>query len=333
MDPHPADDQDRYVNIWARELARWTHPPGLKSADRVALMGREGVLFFVEGTNGNIEHFLGRAPLPAGWAESWEEAVRTRREGAARLGAKLAMVVVPDKLAVHAERFPKPLAPAGPRPVQRLLALATDITYPLHELRAERDAVYLRTDRHLTLRGNAILHDATLRDLELQAPDPLDGTEAREQLDSGDLGRRMEPEVVEVVTVVPQEPAPVVEDSRERIAAVGGHVGSRRVWRRPDAPRPETVVVFGDSYGFGDPSHQGLAWMLARTFAEVHFAWVPFGWDEAYARQAGADVVVCETAERFVVRVPRPAVDVRELEALALGRGLDPDVVFSDSEA
>jgi hypothetical protein len=287
-------------------------------------MGLEGTLFRTDRT----EHFLGRAPLPDDWLAAWDEALRRRRDGAKRLGAKLAMVVIPDKLAVHAERFPKRLSPVAPRPVQRLLGLATDLTHPLHELRVAAEEVYPRTDSHLTLRGNVVVHDAMLGDLELEAPDPLHGLEQEQRLGSGDLGRRMEPEVVEVFTIVPRESAPIVDDSRTRIAEVGGHIGSRRVWRRPDAPRLETVVVFGDSYGFGDPSHQGLAWMLARTFAEVHFAWVPFGWDEAYVRKAGAQIVVCETAERFIVRAPLPAVDVQDLEARALGCRLDADAVF-----
>ena len=32
--------------------------------------------------------------------------------------------------------------------------------------------------------------------------------------------------------------------------------------------------------------------------------WVPFGWDPDYVAEVRAEVVVCESAERFVTRPP-----------------------------
>lgn len=77
------------------------------------------------------------------------------------------------------------------------------------------------------------------------------------------------------------------------------------------------MVLFGDSYAFSAPHYQGLAWFLAQAFAEVHFVWIPFGWDPEYVRRVGAEVVVCEGAERFAARPPELRVDV---DALGSGR-------------
>ena len=53
--------------------------------------------------------------------------------------------------------LPEPLERVGPRPVERLLSVpGLPIVYPLRELRAATasEEVYLRTDTHLTFRGN-----------------------------------------------------------------------------------------------------------------------------------------------------------------------------------
>lgn len=121
--------------------------------------------------------------------------------------------------------------------------------------------------------------------------------------------------------------AEMISDNRAAIAAIEGHVGTRCVLRNDAAPDPRVAVVFGDSYAFPSPYYQGLAWWLAQAFAEVHFLWVPFGWDPGYLRDAGANVAIVQTAERFVSRVPLARVQARELarQAIQTGRpaGLD----------
>lgn len=112
--------------------------------------------------------------------------------------------------------------------------------------------------------------------------------------------------------VKPSE-ATIVFDNSAYLVSVGAHLGTIRVFRNDRAQDKRTVVVFGDSYSFGEDGYPGLSWFLARAFREVHFVWVPFGWDPDYLDSANADLVVCQMAERFVVRVPRIKVDVRSM--------------------
>jgi hypothetical protein len=107
------------------------------------------------------------------------------------------------------------------------------------------------------------------------------------------------------------------------------------VFGREDAPDARTVVVFGDSYAFGDDAYPGLSWFLAQAFREVHFVWVPFGWDPDYLDRVGAELVVCQTAERFIARVPRLRVDVESLarEVTERGAALGLERIFGDGEA
>jgi hypothetical protein len=59
---------------------------------------------------------------------------------------------------------------------------------------------------------------------------------------------------------------------------------------------------------------------------------VPFGWDPEYLDSVNAGVVVCQTAERFMSRAPRLAVNVRSLarETIAKHRAVTEERIFRD---
>jgi alginate O-acetyltransferase complex protein AlgJ len=313
------------VNVWHPELAAWTHPPGTVSADGVAIVGHEGWLFVAGGQNSTLAQYRGEDPPCAAWLDAWTAGLDVRRHEASELGIALACIVVPDKLAIEEEHFPTSIEPRGARPALRLREHARGaLLYPLDELRAARAEgdVALRTDTHLTVHGNRVLAAAVAARLGLPAPDPARFGTLHEYLTSGDLGARFEPRIVEVArVVVGLGDAEIVADNRAAIAAAGGHVGTRRVLRNRTAPDARVAVLFGDSYGFAAPHYQGLAWWLAQVFAEVHFVWVPFGWDPGYLRDAGAQVAVVQTAERFAGRVPRDRVDARALAQRTIDSG------------
>lgn len=323
----PAPAEVGRVNVWHPDLAAWTHPPGTLSVDGVAIVGHEGWMFIRGGSNAMVEQYRGAETPPAGWLEAWRLRLEERTREAAHMRIRLAGLVVPDKLLIHEEHFPESVEMLGPRPVQRLLDVAgPELVYPLEALRAARAAgpVALRTDSHLTLHGNAVLAQSVLDVVQTSAP-PLSLPAGTELLLSGDLGSRLDPAVQEVAPfALSYGAAEVVDDNRDEIAALGGHVGSLRVLRNATAPDHRVAVVFGDSYSFAAPHYQGLTWYLAQAFTEVHFVWVPFGWDPAYVRDTGAEVVIMQTAERFVARAPLPRVDVRALARDAIATGSPP---------
>lgn len=244
------------------------------------------------------------------------------------MGVADALLVVPDKLAIYEERYPEPLEKVGPRPVERLLAVPElELLYPLAELRATAadEDVYMPTDTHLTFRGNEILFRTLIEPLGIASADLPDF--AAMPLHSypifGDLGEKFDPRIVSIVS----EPntlgaAEIVEDNRAEIEAVGGHIGSRRVFRNDAAPDRRVAVLFGDSFGFSAAYYQGVSWFMAQVFREVHFVWVPFGWDPVYAGEVGAEAVLIQGAERFVARVPHPRSEVAALAAETLRRKL-----------
>jgi alginate O-acetyltransferase complex protein AlgJ len=323
------------VNAFHPDLAAWTLPPGSRSEDGIAIVGHDGWLFLCGGTNANLGQYVGAAEMAPRWLDEWRAVVRARATELRTLGVASALLVVPDKLAVYEERYPEPLTRVGPRPVERLLAdPELPIIYPLDVLRAAAAAgedVYLRTDTHLTFRGNELLFAAVREALGVADPLDLSGLPLRSYPIFGDLGSKFEPQLVSIA----HEPgtlhrARIVEDNRDEIAAVDGHIGTRRVFRNDQAPDDRVAVVFGDSFGFGADHYQGISWFMAQVFRETHFVWVPFGWDPDYVRGAGAGAVLIQGAERFVARVPRARVETARLaeETLRRKRALGIESAF-----
>jgi alginate O-acetyltransferase complex protein AlgJ len=311
----------RLVNVHTEELEPFGYAPGTWSADGVAVTGRGGWVFLGSGTNAILDQYRGAAELPPAFHERWAEAMAARRAGAEVLGAAFVGLIVPDKLPVLAGAFPEALPSAAAAPAAVLAARPElGLSYPVAELAAVAEGAYLRTDTHLTYAGNAALAAVVADAVGVAIPPTFEPL--HRYVISGDLGSRFSPSIVEVVSVPSGwGNAREVESNREAIAAVGGHVGTRQVLRNDAAGDERTVVVFGDSYAFAAPNYQGLAWFLAQAFREVHFVWVPFGWDPDYAAAVGAGVVVCQGAERFVIRPPELRVDVHALAAKALARG------------
>jgi alginate O-acetyltransferase complex protein AlgJ len=320
------------VNTFHPDLAPWSLPPGTRSEDGAAIVGHEGWLFLCGGTNANLGQYVGAVEPEPAWLEEWREVIVRRAAQIEALGMASALLVVPDKLAVYEDFYPERLTRVGPRPIERLLAEDMPIVYPLEELRAAAasgEEVYVRTDTHLTFRGNELLFSSVAEGLGIEDPPDLSGLELHSHPIAGDLGVKFDPQIVSIVNWPDSlRDARIVEDNRDEIVAVDGHIGTRRVFRNDDPPDQRVAVLFGDSFGFAaggsfDPAaayYQGLSWFLAQVFREVHFVWVPFGWDSEYVRRVGAEAVLVQGAERFVSRVPHVEVDASSLAEATVRR-------------
>jgi alginate O-acetyltransferase complex protein AlgJ len=314
-----------FVNVYHPDLAAWGPPPGTRSGDGIAIVGHHGWLFLCGGTNANLGQYVGAVEMEPTWLEEWKRVVREREAIARELGVAAALLVVPDKLAAYEEHYPEPLEKVGPRPVERLLGESgLPLIYPLAELRgaaARGEEVYLRTDTHLTFRGNQLLAAEAFAALGVEDPPDFGDVPLHSYPATGDLGGKFVPQIVSIISEAGSlREAEITEDNYAEIAAVNGHIGTRRVFVNERAPDRRTAVVFGDSYGFGAGHYQGLSWFLAQTFREVHFVWIPFGWDSEYVRRVGAEAVLVQGAERFVARVPRLEVDTAGLAEETLRR-------------
>ena len=311
------------VNFYHPDLAQYGLRPGTYSPDGDAIVGHGGQLLLRGGSNAILGQYTGEVQMAPGWLDSWCRLIDTRRVELQAMGVASAFLIVPDKLAVYEDRYPEPLERHGQRPAERLRSVPElEVLYPLDELRAAAadEDVYLRTDTHLTFAGNEILFASLLGALGIEKPD-FSQLPMQRYAFSGDLGSKFDPAIVSILA----EPntlrdAEIIADNRPEIEAVGGHIGTRRVLRNERAADRRVAVLFGDSFGFGAPSYQGISWFMAQVFREVHFVWVPFGWDPDYVREVGAEAVLIQGAERFVSRVPHPRTEVAQLAAETLRR-------------
>jgi alginate O-acetyltransferase complex protein AlgJ len=327
-----------FLNCSIKGWERFTRPPGDVSPDGVVIVGQSGHLFIYGGTNSNVPMYRGQVEMAAGWLDEWRTLMTKRLARARDAERRLVCLVVPEKLAVYADFYPLDLSSSGSRPVLRLLGEGgLPLVYPIEALRDARDGgdTYLLTDSHLTPRGNRIMAEAVMSELGVSPAllPEVEESDATLHLGAGDLGLHFNPPLLEVMHPMSgSSQAAVVSDNREQVARVGGYIGSMRVFRREDAPDERTVVVFGDSYGFGGDAYQGLSWWLAQVFREVHFVWVPFGWDPKYLDSVKADLVVCQTAERFIARVPRFKVNARSLAKETIKRhwAVTEERIFTD---
>ncbi len=286
--------------------AQALHPLGRCSPDGAAVVGRDGWLFVAGGSNDAAAQFRGLAQLSPAWASQWDALLERQRCHAEQLGAALATLVVPDKIAVLPGAFTGRAAGFEDRPIGRLARLAHGrLCYPLEAL-AGVPGAYLRTDSHVAPRGALRLLGAVLDQYGLPVPAAVTEAPTVDALAVGDLGVKFVPPISEVMTVPAACPhVRIVADTTDVVRQRGGHAGLVRVTGNEAAPRPETIVVLGGSGAYPQPECPGtLGDLLARTFAGVHFLWAPFGWAQTYLEMVRPDLILVQTAERFIVRVP-----------------------------
>jgi len=177
----------------------------------------------------------------------------------------------------------------------------------LSSWRPGQDDPWLRHDSHLSASGALALIRALLPRLSVDPSVLSDVVLGRHTLINGDLGRRffgidlwdpqLEPD--DVAAWPSREIAPhVVEDPPG-----GRHIGSRLHWRNNEALIDASILVFGNSF-FGSGQSAGkLSWWFARLFKDFEFVWDP-AFDVDHLRRRKPDLVVGQTIERFLGRVP-----------------------------
>jgi hypothetical protein len=78
--------------------------------------------------------------------------------------------------------------------------------------------------------------------------------------------------------------------------------GTRQIFLNKKAAIDKKMVVFGNSFFEKTPSW-GLSPFFAGLFKEYHFIWSP-NLDMEYCARVSADIVIAQTCERFLTRLP-----------------------------
>ncbi|GAB4501064.1 MAG: hypothetical protein Fur0035_06050 [Anaerolineales bacterium] len=226
-------------------------------------------------------------------------------------GAKLIVLIIPNKQTIYADKIPAELGPLAPN--SRLAQfyaenarsgppVLMDVRPLLAQGRKTRE-VYLRTDTHWNNYGAFLAYQAILQRLKPDFP----ALEIRPESDflfrqgtplPGDLlkntGGNLNPENYLVLE------KNFSEQYGFRELELGGDHQVTVTWRA-DAPQLPRLLMFHDSFGFE------LRFLLAESFSKATFVPHFSGqqvWNLNWIEQENPDVVIIEFTERYLDSLP-----------------------------
>ena len=300
--------------------------------ENMVLRGLDGWLFLWTGTNRVHRLFTEPDAMPEARIDAWARLIEERAQRITALGAEFRQLIIPDKISIYPEYVPVALPYFDRHPARRIASRMqdnptfVDLLGPLRgsdsSLTERRGAamrgetppapaplLYWQTDSHWSNEGCEIGYRTLCSSLGVVPRDFADRpciNQAQAVLDLGNKldpvwreGRRLRMFLREGRRVA--ENAITRETESQARKATSRHVGSYVAWHNDSAKAdPRRVVIFGDSFA---NYRTGLSVMLAETFREVHFVWA-LSLDHAFIEEIAPDIVIAETAERFMVRSP-----------------------------
>ncbi|SMO63474.1 alginate O-acetyltransferase AlgX-related protein [Paracoccus laeviglucosivorans] len=287
-------------------------PPG--TVENGVMVGKDGWLFLWSGSNDVHRYYTDSGYFTDRDAQDWADLLNTRRTRIAALGATYRHLTVPDKISVYRDHLPRSLPHPDRHPVRQIAALVDahfnlDI---LNDLRRGTAAqpIFYKTDTHWNHEGCLIAYQRLCASLDVTPQVfPTHSRPAREMV--LDLGNKFQPPIQENARFLPVlrharrvgDNEMVRYNEAEGFAKgtprfVGCHI---RTLNESPTARPETVVLFGDSFSEFRPHL--LTAMLAETYREVHFVWST-SLDYDFIARIRPQIVITEIAERFVKKLP-----------------------------
>ena len=283
---------------------------GTTSADEAAIIGQDGALFLFRGSNDVVS--LYQKQESARISAAWLKLVRDRSKSLSLEGSRFFQLFIPEKTSVSAELVPYPCSVGSSQYLSIIehLACEDDVIDGLPVLRQSlaRDASYRKLDSHLSPIGCEVLVQHLL--VRMGYGGCVRTTQTKEQLLMADLASRFEglypkglerlilASKLEVAGISCEEPILVAS------ADVGsGHVGTQRQWSAPTAPIGARVLCFGNSFFERGNHSTSLSWWFSRIFRDFRFVWSA-DLDLDVVREYAPDIVVCQTVERFMARLP-----------------------------
>lgn len=267
------------------------------------MSGRNGHLFLGRGSNKVIELYT--RPLDD-LGLRWLRLFDRRRDSIAQRSARYFQLIVPEKSTVVRECAPFEVEGPSPLLSQLINGVANrDFlrVIPLDGAFSEREHWFARQDSHLSTAGAKYVCTQFIKmlgygDVELELVESS-------SLQVGDLGKKfgVVAEAVPVATDLVVGGERLEPALQEAWHPASGHKGIRYVWHCASAPIAARVVVFGNSFFERGALSTQLSWWFSRIFQEFHFIWSP-ALDSNYVRKVGADLVVCQTIERFLRVLP-----------------------------
>jgi len=292
-------------------------PLGLVSAEGDAILGRDGYLFLIGGTNklralyASPETDQQRIVLET-LAQRWKALFLKRKAYCDSAGIRYVQCIIPEKLTVLRDLLDGP--PMRTPLLDEVERAVQDLDYCVNAsgpfLQAnDRKGFWSRNDTHLSPFGAWNVMGMLGERLGLDKSVLSRATFEKTAFYRGDLSRRVigiglwEAQMDPIVdAMVAPTQAPALIESAEPPGR--GHIGTRRVWKRDDAPFDLRVVAFANSFFDTGETASRISWWASRLFREFHFVWGP-DFDFAYLDRVRPNIVIGQTIERFLPRVAK----------------------------
>jgi len=288
-------------------------------------VGKDGWLFLTGGSNDVLRLFTDQTVFTAAHAKGWAERLFQRQQRLGKMGVEYFHMWAPDKLALyrHKVNFDPDILVVDPTKMvlDETVAMNAGTLFidPLPELQAQRGQhlLYWKTDSHWTYRGACAAYQAICQRLEVaQVADLTERPIISSELIL-DLGGKLVPprkeswggaQVLRDAKVVYRnEMVKLLGILQAGLAAPmlrGTSIAFQNARATCDKRR---VLLFGDSFSEYRPHL--LTGLLAETFRNVLFVWsssIDYGLVEDFC----PDIVITETAERFVTMLPDDCFDL-----------------------
>ena len=298
------------------ELSAFELQVGLKSRDNSAVIGRDGYMFILGGSNQLFDQYrqdINDTKIQE-ISDKWISLIKSRYDALESRNIRFLQMFIPEKASVAKEFFPADINPptatfrAIRKKLDNLESLGISILDGYEEIikNTHRLDIFRKSDSHLSAMGAYTIFSAMMRQFGLSVPWHPEFN--RRRIFASDLGSKF---------TVPSMPEPVLTPSASFSSAIsqnlacveevvppgGRHLGTRMVWKNPTAPCRLKAVAFGNSFFERGGNEAGLSWWAARYFAEFHFFWKP-EIDFEYVDAVKPDLVIAQSIERFLALVP-----------------------------
>lgn len=288
-----------------------TFKTGIVSSDCAAMLGQDGHLFLIEGTNNVREIFkkeYGQEDAER-MAAAWAELILRRQKFVTGQGRAFIQIAIPEKISVMRELMDGQMSSpsATLSALEQKLAAAMDSKHFVSGIAVLNQIpfgmAFRKADSHLNPAAAFALFRQICAHLNINIVDniPFDIPVTV----NGDLARRFFGHEMYDVCMTAREPKfkSGMQLVSSHIPSYGGHVGKRYIFRNPLAPIRKKVVLFGNSF-FDNHVWQGsVSYWMAIWFQEYHFIFKP-EMEEDYITAENPDIVICQTIERFLELLP-----------------------------
>jgi hypothetical protein len=337
VDSMPADLKQRRGSFAHVAAPFGTHPTsseaqmssfeiavGTTSGDGVIMAGDSGHLFLRGGGNSlEFQYAWGTPAGPPGStrlieerAEGWANIFSQRARSLEALGVPFRQVIFPEKNSVFPELLP--LDVETPTPLCRRLlrevsqeAWFIDSFAMFNEWDESVAPSWMKVDSHFSSQAALAVTKSILTDLGLCDDSLFDGIRIGPDFEylRGEMGWRLVGFDMYDRLDLPAESTlekfgPLIDPVSSKEPAGGGHIGASVEWHNELAPIDAHVLVFGNSFfGRGHKPNQ-VSWWFSRLVKRFTMVWDP-DLDIQMVERLGPDAVVCQTVERFLMKVPR----------------------------